>query len=126
MDYTGFRPQASDDGEPPLSLDRLLVRPYVFFAVMHGHAMARAGIRAKDLLVIEPQEQYRDKQIVLALVDQQALVRRLERAGVGFQLVAAHPRIEPIEVGEDCVIRGRVIATITLLAVPRVPLPVVS
>jgi DNA polymerase V len=128
VNYTGFRPQAADDGEPSLSLDRLLVRnPHAsFFAVMSGNAMARAGIRSGDLLVIEAAEDYRDGCIVLAFVDHQALVRRLERTATGFVLSPANPRLPSLLVGDDVLIRGQIVAAITLLARPRVKLTVVG
>jgi len=128
MEYTGFRPQAADEEEPSPSLDRLLIRnPNLsFFAVMHGNAMARAGIRHGDVLVIEPAEDYRNGAIVLALVNRQAVVRRLERSATGAHLCPAHPNFKTIEVDADCVIRGQVVAAVTLLARPRVKLPVVG
>jgi SOS-response transcriptional repressor LexA len=126
LDYTGFRPQAADDIEPELSLDRLLCSPLTFFAVMRGHAMTMAGVRHNDLLVIEPDEVYRDGSIVLAFVHREAIVRRLERTATGFVLNPANPRIPSLVVGDDVLIRGRLVAAITLLARPRVKLPLAS
>jgi len=128
LQYSGFRPQAADDGEPSLSLDRLLIRnPHAsFFALMRGNAMARAGIRHNDVLVIEAAEEYRDGCIVLAFIDHQALVRRLERTPTGFNLAPANPRYPTLSVGEDITIRGQVVAAVTLLARPRAKLAVVS
>jgi DNA polymerase V len=126
LDYTGFRPQAVDEPAPALSLDRLLCSRITFFARMRGNAMSAAGVRHGDLLVIEPAEHYRDGTLVLALVGRQTLVRRLERTPIGFQLSASNPKYPTLELGEDCVIRGRIVASITPIAAPRVPLPVVS
>lgn len=125
LNYTGFEPQAVNESEPALSLDRWLCSPLSFFARMQGNAMARAGIRAGDVLVIEPAEHYRDQQIVLAFLNRQAYVRRLERTPTGYLLTAANPNFSVLEVGEDCLIRGQVVASITLLAARRLPLPVV-
>lgn len=125
MDYTGFRPQAADEIEPALNLNTLLLRSpqAAFFALMHGHAMTRAGIRHGDLLVIEAAETYRSGQIVLAFVNHEALVRRLDRTATGFALVSSQPNFPIIQLEAESVIRGRVIAAITLLAGPRVKLP---
>lgn len=125
MQYTGFEPQSVNDKEPALSLDRLLCSPTAYFARMQGNAMARAGIRHGDLLVVEPAEHYRDQQIVLAFIHEQAYVRRLERTPTGYLLSAANPHYSTLDVGEDCLIRGQVVASITLLAARRIPLLVV-
>lgn len=87
--------------------------------------MWRAGIRSGDLLVIEAAEDYRNGCIVLAFIDRQALVRRFERSATGALLVPANPRLPSLVIDEDCQIRGQVVAAITLLARPRVPLPLV-
>lgn len=126
LEYTGFRPQAVDEIEPELSLDRLMCTPLTFFAVMHGHAMTLAGVRHNDLLVIEPVDAYRNDWIVLAFINREALVRRLERTETGYLLHSTNPRIPPLAVGEDVLIRGRIVASITLLARPRVKLPLAS
>jgi hypothetical protein len=44
-----------------------------------GDAMTGANIFAQDLLVIEQLSDYRDSHIVLAFVDSQRLVRKLEK-----------------------------------------------
>lgn len=125
-EYTGFRPQSADENIPTLSLDQLLISRVTFFAQMRGYAMARAGIRPGDLLVIEPQDSYRDQQIVLAMVDRQAVVRKLERrSDGGFDLVAADPKYEARVISEDCIIRGRVVAFVRMLDRKNSPLPVV-
>lgn len=125
---TGFRAQAEDESAPALSLDTLLVRnkSATFFARMSGHAMARSGIRHGDLLVIEAAETYQPGAIVLAYIDHQAIVRRLEQRGETFALVASDSKFATRVVQEDCAIRGQVVAAVTLLARPRQPLPVVS
>lgn len=126
--FTGFRPQASDESAPSLSLDSLLIRSSstTFFARMNGSAMLRAGIRHGDLLVIEAAETYGHNTIVCAFINYEAVVRRLERTGTGYALVASDPKFPTLVVTEDCVIRGQVVAAVTLLARPRLPLPVVS
>lgn len=128
MDYTGFRPQGADEHEPALDLNSLLIRlpQAAFFAVMHGNAMARAGIRHNDLLIIEAAEQYRSGQIVLVYTGQEALVRRLVRTTSGFTLEASHPHYPTRPFDQDDHIRGRIVAAITLLEAPRLNLPLAS
>lgn len=124
MLYTGFRPQAQDEASPALSLDGLLIRnPSVsFFARMRGNAMTRAGIRHGDILVIEAAESYGEGAILCAFINYEAVIRRLERG----QLVASDPRIKPILLDDESLIRGQVVAAVTLLARPRLSLPVVQ
>lgn len=121
IEYTGFEPQAANEASPALSLDGLLIRnkSACFFAMMRGHAMARAGVRNGDLLVIEPAEAYRDGAIVLAFIDYEALVRRLD----GGMLVAANPNFKSQALDDPSVIRGQVVASIKVLAKPRFMLP---
>lgn len=128
MQYTGFRPLGSDEREPALELNRLLIRtpPATFFAIMQGDAMLRAGIRAGDLLIIEAAEQYQSGDIVLAFAAQQALVRRLRRSGTGYTLETSQRQTVTRALNSEDLIRGRVTAAITLLALPRVKFPVVQ
>ncbi len=131
--YSGFEPQATDEQEPPLSLDHLLVSPYTFFVVMQGNAMIRAAIRHNDVLVIEPAKHYRNDQIVLVWFQHQALVRRLERQSGQFangepkyDLVPANPNYKTLTADETCLIRGRVKASLTLFENTRKDLRLVS
>lgn len=47
-----------------------------FYIRMQGDAMAEAGIYDEDLLQVNPTKQAEDGQLVLALVEQNLLVRR--------------------------------------------------
>lgn len=51
----------------------------ILHAPIMGDAMTGANIFAKDLLVIERLSDYRDGCIILAFVDGQRLVRKLEK-----------------------------------------------
>jgi DNA polymerase V len=130
MRVTGFHAQGEDEREPPLDLTRLLIRhpAIAFLAWMSGDAMAGAGIRDGDLLVIEAAEDYRSGQIVLAFVDGAAIVRRLEQGGGQVALLPAHPDFPVLDLGkvENWLIRGRVLAAITPFALPRVESPEVN
>lgn len=109
---------------------RLLVhRPAAaIFARMAGEAMCGACIHQGDLLVIEAADRYAHGQIVLAFVDGSAFVRRLVREPERVALQPANPEFPDIELTdpERWLIRGRVVAAITLLAAPRCALPEVN
>jgi DNA polymerase V len=127
MKFTGFHPQGEEEREPPLDLARLLLRQpsAALYAVMVGAAMREANIHDGDLLVIEAAPSYANGQIVLAFVDGTALVRRLVREPERVALQPAHPDFPAIELTdhEGWLIRGRVVASITLHAAPRFALP---
>lgn len=128
LPYTGFSPQAQDEGVPALSLDQLIIRnpSQTIFARMRGNAMHRSGIRHGDVLVIEAAEHYKAGIIVCVFANHEAIVRRMDRAANGFELVASHPDIPKLPFEESFIIRGQVIATVRLLARPRKELPVVT
>lgn len=128
MNYTGFRPQGSDERAPALDLNRLLIRtpPATFFAIMQSDAMSRAGIRPGDLLIIEAAEHYHSGDIVLAFVEGQGIVRRLRRTATAYLLETSQRQTVTRPLGPDDLIRGRVTAAITLLALPRVKFPLVQ
>ena len=125
IEYTGFEPQAGTEGRPPLSLDSLLIHnpQLAFFARMQGYAMQRAGVRHKDLLLIEPSEYYANDSLVLVFADGQALIRRWQRTGQGGLFVPSDDKLPTIPYDDSCIIRGQVIASITLHTRPRFMLP---
>ena len=112
--YTGFPSPSEEYRRPALNLHNLLApRPLsTFFALFSGDAMVEANIYDQDLLVIERLERVYHGQIVLAFVDGQRLVRRLERR----EATIPQPRKQPlreIELDEEAQIFGRVTHSIT-------------
>ena len=74
---------------------------------------------------IEAAERYASGHIVLVFVDGVEIVRRLERQPDRFALHPAQPDFPTLELSdtdENWLIRGRVLAAITLLAPPWAPL----
>jgi DNA polymerase V len=113
--FTGFPSAAEEYRQTPLNLQLLLVRrPRVtFYAKFIGDAMTGANIWDQDLLIIERAESYQHGQIVLAFVESDRLVRRLERHDRRLFLCPANPHFQPIELTEEMRIFGRVIHSIT-------------
>ncbi len=113
--YTGFPSPAEEYRFPSLNLHLLLApRPRnTFFVRYAGDAMAGENICDQDLLVIERLSDYSHGQIVLAFVDGQRLVRRLERREGRLFLCAANQRYREIELDEETRIFGRVTHSIT-------------
>lgn len=126
--YTGFPSPAAEYHRSSLNLHHLLApRPLsTFFARFAGDAMVEANICDQDLLVIERLSNYSHGQIVLAFVDGQRLVRRLERREGRLFLCAANQRYREIELDEEAQIFGRVTHSITHHLRIKQHLPAVS
>lgn len=101
--------------EQPLghvSVNRRPVPGEVLFALrVRGDSMVGAGILNGDLVVARQQQTANDGDIVVALVGDEATVKRLQRRGGKVVLVPEHPAMEPIEVEPgDVQIQGKVLA----------------
>jgi len=88
--------------------------------------MVEANICDQDLLVIERLGEYSHGQIVLAFVDGQRLVRKLERRDGRLFLCPANSRYCEIELDEEAQIFGRVTHSITHHLRIKQHLPAVS
>jgi repressor LexA len=67
-----------------------------FFLRVRGDSMINAGILDGDLVLVRPQPEAPDGTIVVALVDDEATVKRLHRGNGEIRLVAENPAYEPI------------------------------
>lgn len=79
------------------ALDAGLFSPRADFLLkVRGLSMIDAGILDGDLLAVHKTEQARDGQIVVARLDEEVTVKRLERANGQIRLIAENPDFEPI------------------------------
>lgn len=87
----GFPSPADDFLETPLDLNEYLAgrREATFFLRVQGHAMAGAGIRHGNLLIVDRSPQPRHGDIVVAVIHGELVVRRLWRNGGAIRLEAA-------------------------------------
>jgi repressor LexA len=83
-----------------------------FALKVRGDSMEEAGIHDGDLVVVRAQEDAEPEQIVVALVDGEATVKRLARRAGKLQLQPANPRYQPIPVAAGTRILGKVIGVI--------------
>lgn len=84
-----------------------------FLLRVRGDSMVGDGILDGDLVVVDPRARGEDGEVVVALVDGEATVKRLRRRGREVELQASNPRYPPIRVrmGEgEAGIVGRVVA----------------
>jgi repressor LexA len=79
------------------ALDAGLFSPRADFLLkVRGLSMIDAGIFDGDLLAVHKTDQARDGQIVVARLDEEVTVKRLQRRGGHIELIAENPDFEPI------------------------------
>lgn len=98
--------------EARLDLSREFGGENVFALRVRGDSMMDAGIREGDLVVVRAQDHAESGQIVVALLDGEATVKRLVRRAGKLWLQPANPRYEPIAVNSDTRVAGPVIGVI--------------
>ena len=82
-----------------------------FVLRVRGDSMIGAGILDGDKVVVRPQPDAENGQIVVALLDDSATVKRLKKTGRDVWLMPENPSYEPIP-GHEAKILGRVKALI--------------
>ena len=78
---------------------------------VQGDSMTGAGILSGDLVVVRRQQTADNGQIVVALIDDEATVKRLKRGGGEVWLLPENPLYSPID-GSECQIMGLVRAVV--------------
>jgi repressor LexA len=86
----------------------------LFMLRIHGDSMLQAGILDGDYVIVRPQATADDGEIVAALIDGEATVKRLSRGGGRLQLLADNPAFQPIE-PEDAQMLGKIVTVIRRL-----------
>ena len=71
--------------------------PDCFALRVRGDSMINAGILEGDLVIVRPQQTADDGQIVVALLEEEATVKRLRRRSGKVWLVPENPAYEPID-----------------------------
>jgi repressor LexA len=88
-----------------------------FLLRVKGDSMKDAAILHRDLVVVKPQPEADSQDIVVALLDQEATVKRLVRKKKDLFLVPANPLFKPIKMNdyENSRILGKVVGVIRTL-----------
>ncbi len=96
----GFPSPANEYLDRPLDLNEYLVTQPVatFFVRVEGDSMQGAGIFSGDLLVVDRSAPPLDGKIVIAFIDGEFTVKRLEKKGKKLRLLPENPRFSPIEI----------------------------
>lgn len=81
----------------------------LFALHVKGDSMINAGILDGDIIIARKAEAAEEGEIVVALIDDEATVKRFYRDGVNIVLKAENPNYEPI-ITDHAVLLGKVIA----------------
>ena len=103
---------AEENVEGTLDLTEEFAGEKVFALKVRGDSMIDDGIREQDLVVVRAQAHAEPGEIVVALVDGEATVKRLARRGEKLWLQPANRRYDPIPVAGDTKVLGKVIGVI--------------
>lgn len=99
----GFPSPAEDHIDRKLDLNELLIQHPVatFFVRVAGDSMKDAGINHDDILVVDRSLEATSGKIVIAIVNGELTVKRLERNPTSCKLVPANPNYSPVVITED-------------------------
>lgn len=118
----GFLSPADDDVEALLDLNEHLIehKEATFFVRASGDSMVGAGIQDGSLLVVDRALDAQHGDIVIAAVDGELTVKRLEKRRGRVRLLAETPGYPPIafQDGQELVIWGVVVSVIQKLRSP--------
>ncbi|TMG30443.1 MAG: transcriptional repressor LexA [Chloroflexi bacterium] len=87
---------AEQNIEDHILLSSELAQDGNFLLRVRGDSMINAGILDGDLVLVKPQQEATNGTIVVALVDNDATVKRFERGNGHVKLIAENPAYEPI------------------------------
>ncbi len=100
---TGFGAAADDYMERGIDLNEQLIKnkPATFFMKVTGSSMAGAGIHDGDIVIVDRSVKPVSGKVVIAVINGEMLIRRLEQTFNQMRLLAESPRrLAPIEVNE--------------------------
>lgn len=97
---TGFGAAADDYAERGIDLNEQLVKnkPATFFFRMNGDAMTGAGIFSGDILIVDRSITQVNGKVVIAVLNGEMMVRRLEKTFNKIRLIPETTRLSAIEV----------------------------
>ncbi len=99
----GFPSPAEDHLDLDLDLNSYLIQhPSATFCVrVEGDSMVGAGIQSGDVILIDRSLTPQKGNIVLAVLDGEFTVKRVDVKDDKLFLIPENPRLQPIEVGEE-------------------------
>ncbi len=99
---TGFGAAADDYMERGIDLNEQLVRnkPATFFMRVTGNSMVNACIHDGDIVIVDRSIKPQSGKIIIAVLDGEMLIRRLEKTFNRLRLIPETPKLSPIEISE--------------------------
>jgi DNA polymerase V len=99
----GFPSPADDYIEKKLDLNKHLIRhpAATYFVKVSGDSMVEAGIRSKDLLIVDRALEPADKNVVVAVVNGELTVKRFRKIQEKVYLVPDNPDYSPLSIDEN-------------------------
>ncbi len=99
---TGFGAAADDYMERGIDLNEQLIRnkPATFFMRVTGNSMINAGISNGDTVIVDRSIKAQSGKIVIAVIDGEMLIRRLEKTLNKMRLIPETAKLSPIDVSE--------------------------
>jgi len=96
----GIPISAIENHEGSLVLDPSFLRKAenAFALRVKGDSMINAGINDKDLVIVSPDEQAKNGDIVVAMLNDEATVKKFEMINNKIRLIAENDNYKPIEV----------------------------
>ena len=101
---TGFTAAADDYMERGIDLNEQLIKnkPATYFMRVTGNSMVGACIHDGDIVIVDRSIKAVKGKIVIAIVDGEMLIRRLEKTMNRMRLIPETTKLSPIEVSEFC------------------------
>src|SRR6185295_8909987 len=95
----GFAAAADDYMERGIDLNEQLIlnKPATFFFRMNGDAMMEDGIFSGDILIVDRSIKPLSGKVIVAVLDGELLVRRLQRNTTYVELLCANKRMSSIQ-----------------------------
>lgn len=98
----GFGADGNDNTERGIDLNEQLIRnkAATFFLRVTGNSMINAGISSGDTIIVDRSIKVQSGKIVIAVIDGEMLIRRLEKTMNKTRLIPETPKLSPIDVSE--------------------------
>ncbi len=99
----GFPSPADDYLEDRLDLNDYLIRnpAATFFVRVTGDSMLDAGIYSGDILVVDRSLSPKDGNIIIAAIDGELIVKRMQRIKNRIYLIPENKKYHPIEISSE-------------------------
>ena len=100
---TGFGAAADDFAERGIDLNEQLIKnkPATFFMRVNSNAMIEAGIHPGDVVIVDRSLEAKNGKTVIAVIDGEMLIRKLEIDNDKKRLLPATKKLAPIEIKES-------------------------